>query len=117
MPRARSESPGEHLPLAPRDLLILSALADGPLHGYAIIRSVAEGSDVLMDPANLYRALRRMKSEGWVTESESGTGEDRRRVFSLSGLGAEILQAEVARLQALLRRVRSSAALVPKEAR
>jgi DNA-binding PadR family transcriptional regulator len=107
----------EHLPLAPRDLLILSALADGALHGYGIIRSVAEGSDILMDPGNLYRALRRMKSAGWVTESESDTSEESRRVYSLSGLGEEILRAEVARLQALLRRVRSSAALVPKEAR
>ena len=107
----------EHLPLAPRDLLILSALADGALHGYGIIRSVAEGSDVLLDPGNLYRALRRMKSAGWVTESESDTGEENRRVYSLSGLGEEILRAEVVRLQALLRRVRSSAVLVPKEAR
>ena len=107
----------EHLPLAPRDLLILSALADGALHGYGIIRSVADGSDVLLDPGNLYRALRRMENAGWVTESESDTGEERRRMFSLSGLGEEILRAEVARLNALLRRIRSSAALIPKEAR
>jgi DNA-binding PadR family transcriptional regulator len=110
-------SMGEHLPLAPRDLLILSALADGGLHGYAIIRSVADGSDVILDPGNLHRALRRMKGAGWIIESESDAKEDRRRVYSLSGLGEEVLRAEVARLQALLRRVRSSATLVPKEAR
>jgi DNA-binding PadR family transcriptional regulator len=107
----------QHLPLAPRDLLILSALADGPLHGYGILRSVSEGSDVLLDPGNLYRALRRMRSVGWITESEDETDEENRRLYSLSTLGQEVLRAEVARLQALLRRVRSSAALVPREAR
>ena len=54
------------LPLAPRDLLILSVLSDGPSHGYGIIRAVEERSDagVLLDPANLYRVLRRMSRDG-----------------------------------------------------
>jgi DNA-binding PadR family transcriptional regulator len=50
----------EILPLATRDLMILSVLSRGPLHGYGIVRAVAERFDsVLLDPANLYRALRR----------------------------------------------------------
>ena len=28
------------VPLAPRDLLILSVLSGGPLHGYGIVRAV-----------------------------------------------------------------------------
>ncbi|PYP62722.1 MAG: PadR family transcriptional regulator, partial [Gemmatimonadetes bacterium] len=41
--------------LAPRDLLILAVLADGPSHGYGIIKAVEDRSehDVLLDPANL----------------------------------------------------------------
>ena len=110
-------NPAEFLPLAPRDLLILSALAHGPLHGYGIVRAVADESDVLLDPANLYRALRRMSADGWVTESESGTGDDRKRTFSLTGAGAAILRAEVARLDALLRSLRSTGTLAPEGAR
>ena len=55
-------------PLAPRDLLVLAVLADGPQHGYGIIKAVEERSshDVLLDPANLYRVLRRMQVDGWI---------------------------------------------------
>ena len=54
-------------PLAPRDLLVLAVLAEGPQHGYGIIKAVEERSsqDVLLDPANLYRSLRRMEAAGW----------------------------------------------------
>ncbi len=62
------------LPLAPRDLLILAVLAEGPAHGYGIIKAVESRSQsgVLLDPANLYRALRRMRREGWIREVEAG---------------------------------------------
>ena len=51
----------DQLPLAPRDLLILVVLAEGPSHGYGLIKAVEERSEagVLLDPANLYRVLRR----------------------------------------------------------
>jgi DNA-binding PadR family transcriptional regulator len=110
-------NPADFLPLAPRDLLILSALASGPLHGYGIVRAVADQSEVVLDPANLYRALRRMCADGWVVESESGSGEERKRTFSLTGTGAAILRAEVARLDALLRTLRSAGTPVPEGAR
>src|SRR6185503_5506670 len=53
--------PPRHLPLNPRELVILASLLDGPLHGYGIIKAVEDRSDsgVLLDPANLYRVLRR----------------------------------------------------------
>jgi hypothetical protein len=42
----------DQLPLAPRDLLILAVLAEGPLHGYGIIKAVEDRSEagVLLDP-------------------------------------------------------------------
>src|SRR5688500_10301502 len=96
----------EPQPLAPRDLLILSVLAAGPLHGYGIVRAVEERSAVLLDPANLYRALRRMRRDGWVREAEEADGESRRRTFGLTAAGDAMLRAEVARLERLLREVR-----------
>jgi DNA-binding PadR family transcriptional regulator len=95
----------EPTPLAPRDLLILSALAAGPLHGYGIVRTVEERSEVLLDPANLYRSLRRMRRDGWIQESENADGDERRRTFALTGTGKRVLQAEVDRLRQLLRHV------------
>jgi DNA-binding PadR family transcriptional regulator len=101
-------APVEPAPLAPRDLLILSALGAGPLHGYGIVRAVEERSDVLLDPANLYRALRRMRRDGWIRESADG--DERRRTFALTREGEAVLRAEIARLERLLRDVRPALA-------
>ena len=91
--------------LAPRDLLILAVLADGPCHGYGIIKAVEERSehDVLLDPANLYRCLRRMTADGWIDEVEAQRSDDRRRTYRITTKGRAILRAEVQRLEGLLR--------------
>jgi PadR family transcriptional regulator PadR len=100
-------------PLAPRDLLILAVLAGGRLHGYGIIKAVEERSEakVLLDPANLYRVLRRMRRDGWIEEVESGDADEtRRRTYALTRRGATILKAEVDRLQSLLAQVQPALA-------
>lgn len=99
-----------HLPLAPRDLLILSVIAEEPIHGYGIIKSVEERSHagVLIDPANLYRVLRRMRELGWIEEAD---GEDtRRRVHRITERGHAIVSAELARLERLLSQARPALA-------
>src|SRR5688500_69361 len=98
--------------LAPRDLLTLAVLADGPSHGYGIIKAVEDrsGNDVLLDPANLYRCLRRMSGDGWIAEIEARTGDERRRTFRITPRGREVLMDEVQRLQSLLRGLRPSLA-------
>ena len=123
-----------HLPLAPRDLLILAVLAEGPLHGYGIIKAVELRSEsgVLLDPANLYRVLRRMRETGWIRESagaEAGgspqpsqdaaqaTAEGRekhrdrrRRAYEVTPSGRALLSAELARLERLLQHARPALA-------
>ena len=108
-----------HLPLAPRDLLVLAVLAEGPLHGYGIIKAVESRSEsgVFLDPANLYRVLRRMKGEGWIREAESQTnpgpdsgGDKRRKTYEISRIGRSLLAAEVARLERLLKYTRPALA-------
>jgi len=81
--------------LAPRDFLILAVLADGPSHGYGIIKAVEDRSehDVLLDPANLYRCLRRMSAEGWLDEVAA----------RITAKGRAILRNEAQRLESLLR--------------
>ncbi|MGD8322604.1 MAG: helix-turn-helix transcriptional regulator [Gemmatimonadota bacterium] len=95
------------LPLSPRDLLILAVLSQDPLHGYGIIKAVEERSEsgVLLDPANLYRTLRRMRRDGWIEEVD-GDGDDRRRTFAVTGKGRAVLAAEVERLERLLGQTR-----------
>ena len=47
-------------------LLILTSLADGPKHGYAIMTDVAGFSGVRIEPGTLYGALSRLERRGWV---------------------------------------------------
>lgn len=98
------------LPLAPRDLLILSVLAARPLHGYGIIKAVEERSrsGVLLDPANLYRTLRRMRRDGWIAEVDGD--DERRRTFEITPPGRAVLRAEVERLERLLGQARPALA-------
>jgi DNA-binding PadR family transcriptional regulator len=94
----------QHLPLNPRELLVLASLIDGPLHGYGIIKAVEErsDSDVLLDPANLYRVLRRMRAAGWI--AETAMSDERRKTYSLTPTGRRVVAAEIARLGRLIDR-------------
>lgn len=99
--------PLRELPLRPRDYLILVALSEGELHGYALIREIEGLTEqaVRMDPANLYRALRRLAQEGLVAESGSRPAPDafdeRRRYYALTPAGRDVAAAESRRLEQL----------------
>lgn len=97
----------DHLPLAPRDLMILAVLAEGPLHGYGIIKAVEfrSQSGVLLDPANLYRVLRRMAGLDWIQQAVVD-GDGRRRTYEITATGREVLSAELGRLERLLAHAR-----------
>jgi DNA-binding PadR family transcriptional regulator len=93
------------LPLPPRDYLVLFALAEGPGHGYAILKTIESGSGgVPFDPANLYRSLRKLTRDGLVIEAaarERDTPGAPRRRYSLTVLGRRVLAAEATRLASL----------------
>jgi len=97
----------DHVPVNPRDFLILLALAEGEAHGYGILKEVEEdtGGGVQLDPANLYRTLKRMMKNGLVTESEKRPAADlddeRRKYYGLTPLGASVVRAEAERLRGL----------------
>jgi DNA-binding PadR family transcriptional regulator len=101
----------DHLPLAPRDLLILAVLAEGPLHGYGLIKAVEERSrsGVFLDPANLYRVLRRMQRLDWIAPLPDA-GESNRRTYEITGQGRAVLAAELHRLERLLEQARPAVA-------
>ena len=106
-PPVEADDIAGHLPLKPRDFLILFALVEGPAHGYGILKEVSEdtGGGVQLDPANLYRALKRMMKQGLVSESEKrpapDLGDERRRYYTLTEFGAHLVAAEAARLKKL----------------
>jgi PadR family transcriptional regulator, regulatory protein PadR len=62
------------------DVLILKALAWGPLHGYAIMGLIYRQTDeaLLVEEGTLYPALWRLESKGLV-EAEWGLSENNRK--------------------------------------
>ena len=90
--------------LREQSYLILLALSDGPLHGYAVIKSVRELSEerIRMGAGTLYGALERLAGEGLVRVSGEEVVDGRhRRYYELTGQGGEVLVEETARLARL----------------
>ena len=112
VPGERSSDPQDLLPLTPVALNVLLALADGERHGYGIMLEVRErtGGRVRLGPGTLYGAIKRLKEGGMIEESGTRpdpTADDERRCYyRLTGFGGEVLAAEVARLDGLVRAAR-----------
>lgn len=66
-------------------LLVLTSLAGGPKHGYAITQDVKRLAGVSLGPGTLYGALSRLESRGLI---EGMPAEDRRRPYRLTAAGA-----------------------------
>jgi DNA-binding PadR family transcriptional regulator len=72
--------------------LILSSLADGPKHGYALTKDVESFAGVRLAPGTLYEALSRLEGQGFI---EALASEDRRKPYQLTTSGATALRAHL----------------------
>ncbi|WP_189919815.1 PadR family transcriptional regulator [Kitasatospora xanthocidica] len=104
-------------------LLLLTALADAPRHGYALIQEVAAISDgrVKMRTGTLYGALDRLLGQGLIEVAAEEVVDGRaRRTYALTGAGREALAAEAGRLRAVAteaeRRLTKIRAMLPGNA-
>lgn len=79
------------------DMLVLRALAVGPLHGYGVIQRLRQMSGELLEveQGSLYPALYRIEIQGWVS-SEWGTNETGRKAkfYKLTKAGRKQLETE-----------------------
>jgi len=96
------------LPLTEVTFFILLSLSPASKHGYAIAKDiqVLSNSRVILSTSTLYTALKRLLEENWIERSEedpTAVESGRlRKIYSLSKLGEEILDAEIKRLQSLV---------------
>lgn len=98
--------PTELLPLTPLTLAVLLTLADGPRHGYGVLRALEDrpGPRLVGGAGSLYAALQRMTDEGLLADAPDEGGDGRRgRAFRLTPWGRAVARAELARLQGELR--------------
>jgi DNA-binding PadR family transcriptional regulator len=103
-----TRDPRSYLPLKPVDFLLLLALADDEQHGYALVQSISERTEgmVELEPGNLYRIIKRLLADGLVAESARRPAPDlddeRRRYYQLTALGARVAAEEARRLRSLV---------------
>jgi DNA-binding PadR family transcriptional regulator len=71
-------------------VLILSSLAGGDKHGYALVKDIEQFASVRLGPGTLYGALARLEERGLVQPLDS---EDRRRPYRLTAAGSAALTA------------------------
>ena len=111
-------TPAHHLPVA--TLHILIALADGPLHGYAILKDVTArtAGEFHLGPATLYTSIKRLLQAGYIEEvSEASGGDERRRHYRLTAPGRRIAIDETRRLDSLVAQARSRFSPVARKKR
>jgi PadR family transcriptional regulator PadR len=72
---------------------LLVMLKDLNLHGYEIMKALRENFAVVSDPGTVYRALRQLERDGYITSwwdpKEQGPA---RRVYTLTDAGSDALK-------------------------
>lgn len=72
--------------------LILSSLAGGPKHGYALTKDIEAFAGLRLAPGTLYEALTRLEGQELIRALAS---DDRRRPYELTATGATALRAHL----------------------
>jgi DNA-binding PadR family transcriptional regulator len=100
-------------PLPSAAFHILLALAGEDLHGYAIMRQVAEqtGGRVRLGPGTLYGSIKTLLEARLIEEVDERPdeefGSERRRYYHLTSAGLKLVRQEAANLASLLRVART----------
>jgi len=90
-------------------LFILTSLAGGEKHGYAMMEDIERLSGVRPGPGTLYGTINRLLADGLIVETtdrhDRSDDDERRRYYELTSSGRSVALDEVARLQSLVHRV------------
>lgn len=79
-------------PASDPELLILSSLASGPKHGYAIMSDIDTFAGVTLGPGTLYTAITRLVEKKLIAPQSS---EGRQRPYRLTARGAASLTEQL----------------------
>ena len=100
------------------DLLVLKALALGPLHGLGVAHRVEQltKGTFKVKPGSLFPALHRMEQAGWL-EGSWGESENNRRAkyYRLTAAGRQRLGEEVASWNRLAGAIALALGTTPQE--
>lgn len=79
-------------------LLVLTSLASGPKHGYALLKDVEDFAGVTLSPGTLYGAITRLEELELI---EPLKGVERRRPYRLTPNGAQALREVTSEMRRL----------------
>jgi DNA-binding PadR family transcriptional regulator len=79
--------------------LILTSLANGPRHGYALVQDIEGFAGVTLGPGTLYGAISRLERQGLI---EAVGLDGRKRPYRLTARGTEALESVLAELRAIV---------------
>lgn len=100
-------------PMTPAVFHVLLALTSGPRHGYAIMQEVRDHTDgaLRLGAGTLYGTIERLIRDGYVREAEGPAAESsrdaRRRFYRMTSEGRRALDAEVERLERIVKTART----------
>src|ERR1700688_304328 len=81
-------------------ILILTSLAAGTKHGYALTKDIEEFAGVTLGPGTLYGAITRLEQRGLIEPTEST--DERRRPYRITAPGAEALATTLHELRRIV---------------
>ena len=90
-----------YVPMTETAFYILLCLKT-PNHGYGIVQTVerlTEGA-IKLAPGTMYGSLSKMEKDGLIRFVRE---EEKRKIYEITDLGREVLQAEIARIERLYR--------------
>ena len=108
--------PAPYLPLTSAAFHVLLALADGPKHGYLIMKEVEDrtSGEVRLGTGTLYGLIKRFLDDELIVELPAeDEGNERRRPYKLTPFGRQVARAEAVRLEQLVSAART-ARLLPE---
>jgi PadR family transcriptional regulator PadR len=91
------------------ELLILKAIATGPMHGYGVAQRIKSVSDEVLQvgESSLYPALQRLLLKGYVKAAWAPSENNRRaRYYTLTAAGRKQLAFERAEFDVLIGAIR-----------
>lgn len=81
-------------------LLVLSSLASGEKHGYAMMEDIERFAGLRLGPGTLYGAITRLEERGWIRRVDS---RDRRQPYGITAAGREQLHRQLRSLDRVVR--------------
>src|SRR6478735_6966725 len=86
--------------MADPTFLVLSSLADGDKHGYAMMDDIERFAGVRLGPGTLYGAITRLEQCGWIRPVDT---DNRRRPYRITAEGQRHLQEQLTSLSRILK--------------